>query len=90
MENLIGITTNELDACIYSAMKRVVTEMLEDGEKKSNPIFLSRKETASMLHISIPTLWAMGKKGILTPQRIGGKVLYDKGDVLNFLANGKH
>jgi len=43
---------------------------------------MSRKETARMLHISLPTLLQYQKEGRIPFCRIGGRVLYKKGQVM--------
>ena len=52
------------------------------GEASPSDPFLSREETARMLHVSKPTLRNWEKLGILVPRRISRRVLYRRQDVL--------
>jgi excisionase family DNA binding protein len=45
------------------------------------PEYLTRKETAKKLHISLVTLNRLTNEGILQSYKIGGRVLYKTGDV---------
>ena len=46
---------------------------------------LTRDETAKLLSVSLVTLWDWTKKDIIPAYRIGNKVRYKKGEVLNAL-----
>ncbi|MEZ4853080.1 helix-turn-helix domain-containing protein [Flavobacterium sp.] len=46
---------------------------------------LSREETAKLLSVSLVTLWDWTKKDIIPAYRIGYKVRYKKGEVLQAL-----
>lgn len=50
---------------------------------------LTREETARLLRQSLPTLGRIVKSGRLTPVRIGRRVLFDPGDVRNFIQSSK-
>lgn len=52
----------------------------DDSEK-----LLTRDETAEMLSISLVTLWDWTRKDLIPAYRIGNKVRYRKGEVLNAL-----
>ena len=51
--------------------------------------FLSRSETAELLHVTEVTLNNWEKKNILIPKRIGGRVLYKETDVLSRLDDAR-
>lgn len=53
--------------------------------KVSYEKFLSRSETADMLHVTEVTLNNWEKQNILVPKRIGRRVLYKESDVLDKL-----
>lgn len=48
--------------------------------------FLTRKETAAKLRVSLPTLHSWTRNGLLTAYKIGGRVLYSIEDVCNSLS----
>jgi len=54
----------------------------------SNEIF-TKKEAAAYLKVSIPTIDRWMKKRIIPYSKIGGKVLFQKKDLINLLENKK-
>jgi len=50
-------------------------------EVKQNDDYLTRKETATQLNITLPTLGQYTKKGLLTSYKIGARVLYKKSEI---------
>jgi excisionase family DNA binding protein len=70
---------------------RGVVEQIKDlafGNKKeeSNPNELvSRADTAKMLNISLVKLWEITKDKMLPVYKIGGKVLYKRNEVEEFI-----
>lgn len=50
--------------------------------------YLTRKETAQMLHLTLATLHDMEKRRELLPVRIGRRVLYRRGDIEKALRKG--
>ena len=83
MENSILFQNVSLDD-FYEKIRKTVADEIAfqkscdvDGDKK----FLTRKETATRLRITLPTLNAYTKNGILKGQRIGYRVLYREEDV---------
>ena len=73
----VMLTTLEL-----SDIKKVVEEVIENKLKNLNPPekeglkLLSRKDTAKLLCISLPTLHDWTKTGIVKAHRIGNRILY--------------
>lgn len=66
-----------------SDIKKVVEEVIENKLKNLNPQpekeglkLLSRKDTAKLLCISLPTLHDWTKTGIVKAHRIGNRILY--------------
>ncbi len=70
-----------------SDIKKVVEEVLENKLKNLNPPekeglkLLSRKDTAKLLCISLPTLHDWTKTGIVKAHRIGNRILYKLDEV---------
>jgi excisionase family DNA binding protein len=50
-------------------------------EVKQNDDYLTRKEAANQLNITLPTLGQYTKKGLLTSYKIGARVLYKKSEI---------
>mgnify|MGYP000660210942 FL=1 len=64
--------------------------MLKDNKSYASNVksnsqseFLSRKEVAKLFGVSLTTIWSWGKKGILSPKRIGNRILFVKSQVLD-------
>ena len=41
------------------------------------PKFYSRKETAQLLHVTLPTLARLTKDGLITAKKVGSRILYE-------------
>jgi len=65
-------------------------EIQETVTPQPDTHLLTRKEVAIWLDISLPTLHAWTKKGILQAYRIGNKVRYKKTEVLDSLQTINH
>ena len=82
---LSGIKVNEL----LEMIGRLIDEKV--GQNYKVPIvqqskFISRKEVASLLKISLPTLNEWSKLGMLKSYKMGNRVLYNQEEVLNAIA----
>ncbi|ULB33915.1 helix-turn-helix transcriptional regulator [Proteiniphilum propionicum] len=87
---LQGISVEELSETIKGIVaeevKNALTAISETIPKDTTPEYLSRKETAEMLGVSLPTLHSYVKKGYLTAHRVGEKTIrFRKEDVANAL-----
>lgn len=88
------ITPDEFRNIIINDIK----EELSNIAKHLNPLrkpkeeYLTRKEVAKILKISLPTISDWNKKGILNPLRIGNLIRYKKSDLEDALVqiNNKH
>lgn len=54
-----------------------VTESVLTATAKKEPKFYTRKETADLLHVTLPTLARLTKDGLITSKRIGSRILYE-------------
>ena len=82
-----------------SDIKKVVEEVIENKLKNLNPQpekeglkLLSRKDTAKLLCISLPTLHDWTKTGIVKAHRIGNRILYkleEVNDALDMIQTSK-
>lgn len=86
--NIIGLTKDELIQLIKEGVKLELNRQRAMGQTTFNVSqekYLSRSETAELLHVTEVTLNNWEKKNILIPKRIGGRVLYKETDVLSRL-----
>ena len=63
-------------------IQEAVKVELKSQPAKEESRYLTRKETAEVLHISLPTLNEYSKRGILKSHRVGSRVLYLESQVL--------
>jgi hypothetical protein len=75
---------NKFAEIIKTIIKEELAELHLHLKSVNNEEYLTRKQAAIFLHISVTTLWDYDKNQILPARRIGGKVLYLKSDLLNF------
>ncbi len=54
-----------------------VSEVVLSATAKKELKFYTRKETADLLHITLPTLSRLTKDGLITSKHVGSRVLYE-------------
>ena len=88
MTNLFlqGLSLDDLKStiqCIVAdEIKNALITLTDSLPKDKTPEYLTRRQTAKMLGISLPTLHSYVKKGFLTAHRVGEKtVRFKKEDV---------
>jgi len=87
MEILLnGVKLNELLAKIGQLIDEKIGNLQQPKEKKQSQ-FISRKEVAELLKISLPTLNQWSKLGWLLSYKMGNRVLYDAQEVQQALTN---
>jgi excisionase family DNA binding protein len=68
---------------IRQIIREVIKEEVSvDDNSKSVPKFLTSKEAAHLLRISLPTLLEYRKRGIVQSIKIGSRVLFSEEDLL--------
>jgi excisionase family DNA binding protein len=81
-----GLTVEQFGQIIEDKIKQAFA--LKEGANKKASLtrkeekFISRKETAKLLHISLPTLHDWTKEGKLESYRIGTRILYKPEEVM--------
>lgn len=82
METMVLISTEQLKTEINEAVKAALKNLIPSKENNTpDVVLLSRKETAKLLGISLPTLNEWSKTGQVTPYRIGASIRYKKAEV---------
>lgn len=69
---IISFFAPVIDEIVDRVSERVLTETV-----KKEPKYYTRKETADLLHITLPTLARLTKDGLITCKRVGTRVLYE-------------
>lgn len=54
-----------------------VSERVLSATMPKEPKFYSRKETAQLLHVTLPTLARLTKDGLITAKKVGRRILYE-------------
>ena len=67
--------TDAIKGIVADEMKNALTTLTDSLSKDTTPEYLTRKETAEMLGVSLPTLHSYVKKGYLTAHRVGEKTV---------------
>jgi len=80
---LSGITFEQLQNSFRSIVKNEVEQIIKNlpTSQEPTPELITRKETAHILGISLPTLNEWTKNGTLPAQRIGTRVRYQRANV---------
>lgn len=97
---LVVMSRADLDALVEKMASSMIATRVEVEDKAVHgngvsPVmydderFITREETAILLHVDYSTLWRWNKLGLLTPNKIGPRrVMYKYSDVLKKL-NGE-
>lgn len=85
MENLIlsSIPLNELITAISETVKIELERQNSLSTPQQENEYISRKTTAQILGISLPTLNDWSKRQLIPSYRISTRILYKKDEVLN-------
>ena len=74
---------NSLKTIVQNEVQKIVSGLTTAPE--TSPELITRKETAVILGISLPTLNEWTKNGTIPAQRIGTRIRYKRTDVYNSL-----
>ena len=97
---LVVMSRADLDALVEKMASNLIAMRVEAEDKTSRgndvcPVvynderFITREETAKLLHVDFSTLWRWNKLGLLCPNKVGPRrVMYKFSDVLKKL-NGE-
>lgn len=82
MNNLILISETDLRAVLSETIKKEL-ESIRPVEQSNESELITRKETAKILDISLPTLNAYTRDGKIQSYRIGSRIRYKRNEVIN-------
>jgi excisionase family DNA binding protein len=94
-ENFSGmvlVSAAELVELLYSAVDKAVSSKLAGlslGGESIKGEYLDVKEVSTLLKVDKTTLWRWDRKGLLKRSRVGGRSLYSRADVEQFINEGK-
>jgi excisionase family DNA binding protein len=73
-----GITPQQLRDNLLNGFKTELKEIVLNFQPQLQPEYLTRKEVAKILKVSLVTLTDWNKKGVLKPYRLGNLVRYKR------------
>ena len=81
---LISLPLNQLETLINNSIAKALKEYsdLQNQSEKKGQEYLTRKQVAKKLHLSLGTLDVYVKKGLINSYKIGHRVLF-KSDEIN-------
>lgn len=95
---LVVMSMADLDALVEKMASNMIAMRVEDRSTHESDVcpvvhdderFITREETAKLLHVDYSTLWRWNKLGLLRPNKVGPRrVMYKYSDVLKKL-NGE-
>lgn len=76
-----GITPDELKESILNDVREELKLLAQNFQPVTPPEYVTRKEAAEILKISVITLSDWNKKGILNPYRLGNLIRYKRAEL---------
>jgi excisionase family DNA binding protein len=76
-----GITPQQLKESILLDVRTELKELVLNFQPKKQPEYLTRKEVAKILKVSLVTLSDWNKKGVLKPYRLGNLIRYKSSEL---------
>ena len=73
-----GITPQQLKESILLDVRTELKEIVLNFQPEKQPEYLTRKEVAVILKVSLVTLTDWNKKGVLKPYRLGNLIRYKR------------
>lgn len=78
---VFGITPSELKQDIINDVRAELKTIAQNFQPIKPPEYLTRKEVADILKVSLVTLTDWNKKGILKPYRLGNLIRYKTNEI---------
>ena len=92
--NTVKIEVNGLDITALAEKLDTLTNVLTgqtvpEPSTPENNNLITRRETAKILGVTLPTVIDWEKKGIITGYRIGNRIRYKEAEILEAVTNNK-
>ena len=78
---VFGITPEELKETILKDLRLELKTLAQNFKPKEPPEYLTRKEVAKILKISLQTIHVWNRKKILNPYRLGNLIRYKSNEI---------
>lgn len=76
-----NVTPQQLKESILSEVRTELQNITQNFQSKKQPEYLTRKEVAKILKVSLVTLSDWNKKGVLKPYRLGNLIRYKRAEL---------
>jgi excisionase family DNA binding protein len=76
-----NVTPQQLKESILLDVRTELKEIVLNFQPKKQPEYLTRKEVAKILKVSLVTLSDWNKKGVLKPYRLGNLIRYKTNEI---------
>ena len=76
-----GVTPQQLRDNLLNGFKTELKELVLNFQPTKQPEYLTRKEVAEILKVSLVTLSDWNKKGIIKPYRLGNLIRYKRSEI---------
>jgi excisionase family DNA binding protein len=85
---VIDLTAKDIKDLFADAVREAVSEFknMESSQAPSSVQYLTRKEAARLLKITLPTLWEWVKSGKIRSYKIGRRVLFKPQEIDEMLS----
>ena len=87
--NTVKIEVNGLDITALEEKLDTLINILSEQIAPENKKLITRRETAKILGVTLPTVIDWEKKGIITGYRIGNRIRYKEAEILEAVTNNK-
>ena len=78
---VFGITPQQLKESILTDVRTELEKIVQNFQPQKQPEYLTRKEVAAILKVSLVTLADWNKKGVLKPYRLGNLIRYKSDEI---------
>lgn len=82
---LTQLPIEDLQGMIEGAVQRTLDQWLNKESQPKGDELITRRRAANLLGISLPTLHDYTKRGLIPAYRIGTRVRYKQGEILDCL-----
>lgn len=83
-----GATLADIERMIDKAVEKRMSAFYESIKEKP-PALIKRKEAASRLGVSLPTLDAYAKAGFIRPHHLGGRIYFNEAEIEQYQQKNK-
>lgn len=81
----LQVSADQLGQFANDLIGKAKMELAREIEENSKEVYYTREQAATILSVTLPTLWNWDKKGFLKPVRFGGLCRYKKSDIERLL-----